>query len=294
MFIDLIILQLNCIRLKLLTTIEVLPLPCLLTLGLCVLSPSPNRSLLAFPGRSPGHIQLVDLTPPTISTSGQLPPQHRQNLPTNISLITAHENRLACLSINNVGTLLASASVHGTLVRVWDTRSCACLVELRRGMDKADIHSMAFSPPPPPPSASATLFPVEDMIAVISDKGTIHIFSLSALSHLPGTMERNKQSSLANPILGPLLPKYFKSRWGFGKAHVPIESKYEFFKLGWWGEGEGVVVIGRDGGWWKFTVPKGGQLMSAMKGGGGEGQQKVEGECKEIGYKRYLNVGRDG
>ena len=177
-------------------------------------------------------------------------------------------------------------------MRVWDTRTCACLVELRRGMDRADIHSMAFSPPPPPPSASATLSSVEDMIAVISDKGTIHIFSLSALSHIPGMTERNKQSSLANPILGPLLPKYFQSRWGFGKAHVPVESKSEFFKLGWWGEGEGVVVIGRDGGWWKFTVPRG-RLTSAMKGDG-DGQQQGEGDCKEIGYKRYPNVGRDG
>ena len=277
---------------KLPTTIEVIYLYSSLISGLCALSPSPTRSLLAFPGRSPGHIQLVELTPPALSSSGQLPPQHHQNLPTNISLITAHENRLACVATNHSGTLLASASVQGTLLRVWDTRSCACLVELRRGVDRADIHSIAFSPPPPPPSASATLSPVENMIAVISDKGTIHIFSLAALSPIPGTTERNKQSSFANPILGPLLPKYFQSRWGFGKARVPVESKYEFFKLGWWGEGEGVVVIGRDGGWWKFTVPKG-QLASAMKGGGTEGQQG-EGECKEIGYKRYLNVGRDG
>jgi hypothetical protein len=167
-------------------------------------------------------------------------------------------------------------------------------------MDRADIHSIAFSPPPPPPSASATLSPgTEDMIAVISDKGTIHIFSLAALSAHPGRpqQERNKQSSFANPILGPLLPKYFSSRWGFAKAHVPVESKFEQFKLGWWGEGEGVVVVGREGGWWKFSVPRavveGNTSTTSFKGGGGgiEGQQ---GHCKEMGYKRYLNVGRDG
>jgi len=137
------------------------------------------------------------------------------------------------------------------------------------------------------------------MIAVISDKGTIHIFSLAALSPHPG-QERNKQSSFANPILGPLLPKYFSSRWGFAKAHVPVESKFEQFKLGWWGEGEGVIVIGRDGGWWKFSVPRavaaaaevsGPNNSSRQSGGGDEGRQ---GHCQEIGYKRYLNVGRDG
>src|SRR5579859_5712426 len=169
--------------------------------GLCALSPSSTRSLLAFPGRSPGHIQLVDLTPPSISTSTSSlpssPPRH-QSLPTNISLITAHENRLAHLAINHAGTLLASASTHGTLLRIWDTRSCACLVELRRGMDKADIHCISFSPPLPPMSASQGLG--EDMIAAISDKGTIHIFSLASLSRTQGVTERNVQSSFANPI----------------------------------------------------------------------------------------------
>src|SRR5271155_2125964 len=167
MFIDSTILLINYIHLKLPTMIEVYSLNFLVEIiGLCALSPSPNRSLLAFPGRSPGHIHLVALTPPQLTSSGQLiPPQHHQNLPTNISLITAHENKLACLSINHAGTLLCSASTQGTLLRVWDTRSCACLVELRRGVDRADIHSIAFSPPQPPPSASFATQP-EDMIAV--------------------------------------------------------------------------------------------------------------------------------
>src|SRR5438477_248833 len=119
MFTGSVILLLNCIRSKPLITIGVFALQDALISGLCALSPFPTRSLLAFPGRSPGHIQLVDLTPPTMSSSGQLPPQHHQNLPTNISLITAHENRLACLATNHSGTLLASASVQGTLVRIW-------------------------------------------------------------------------------------------------------------------------------------------------------------------------------
>jgi hypothetical protein len=123
------------------------------------------------------------------------------------------------------------------------------------------------------------------MIAVISDKGTIHIFSLGALHRRGDAVERNKQSSLAlaTPILSPLLPKYFQSSWGFAKAHVPVESKDESFRLGWWGEGEGVIVIGRDGGWWKFSVPK----KNEEKDGN-------ESECKEIAYKRYFNVGREG
>jgi WD40 repeat protein len=273
MFTDLIIPLTNSTPSKQQTTTEVPKLSTYLTTGLCALSPSPTRSLLAFPGRSPGHIQLVDLTPPNTTTDTTPPHQH---LPTNISLITAHENRLACLAINNSGTLLASASTHGTLLRIWDTRSCACLTELRRGVDRATIHSIAFSPPGPPLSASSPpeTLAAENSVATISDKGTIHIFSLATLTS-PND-ERNKQSSLT-PLL-PLLPRYFQSRWGFAKGIVPVEGG-DVFRLGWWGEGEGVVVLGRSG-WWRFSVPK----------SFGEG----EGVCREVGYKRYLGIGSEG
>jgi len=70
-----------------------------------------------------------------------------------------------------------------------------------------------------------------------------------------------------------------------------MNEKEEWFKLGWWGEGEGVVVIGKCGGWWKFTVPKG-NGHGGEAGGGTSGQE--EEQCKEVGYKLYLNVGRVG
>ncbi|KAH6562586.1 hypothetical protein BASA60_011086 [Batrachochytrium salamandrivorans] len=64
------------------------------------------------------------------------------------------------------GTLVASASERGTLIRVFDCRSSALLNELRRGADYAEIYSIVFNT-------------LSTRICVASDKGTLHIFNLS-------------------------------------------------------------------------------------------------------------------
>lgn len=43
--------------------------------------------------------------------------------------ITAHQNSLACLSLNSNGTLLATSSEKGTLIRVYNTADCTLVRE---------------------------------------------------------------------------------------------------------------------------------------------------------------------
>jgi len=198
--------------------------------GLCCLSPR----RLAFPGRTTGHVQLVELS------SG------------NVSIIPAHSSAIRALALSSDGELLATASemvyppVHplkplssprltttkGTLIRVWATSNCARLAELRRGIDPATIFSLAFNP-------SAT------MLACTSDKSTLHIFDVpnpnrpsrptqqpTALAGVPGIpsaangapetaisttngSNRGKWGFLAKL---PMMPRVFKDVYSFASA----------------------------------------------------------------------------
>ena len=113
----------------------------------------------------------------------------------------------------------------GTLIRIFATSNTARIAELRRGVDHAIIYSIGISP-------DSTL------LAVTSDKSTLHIFDLPhpvAASHEFNTSARqynqtNSTASLGSNdesssqkwgILGkiPLLPRVFSDVYSFASAH---------------------------------------------------------------------------
>lgn len=54
--------------------------------------------------------------------------------------INAHRSDLICLAINQKGTMIATASSMGTLIRVFDTIKRQRVHELRRGSDNAFLY----------------------------------------------------------------------------------------------------------------------------------------------------------
>lgn len=116
-------------------------------LGLADLSVSGD--MLAFPGRTPGQIQLVNFATD------------------DVLIIPAHSSTLAAIAFSSDGKLVATASEKGTLLRVFSTTTGARVTELRRGLDPARVFSLRFSP-------SGT------MLACTSDKGTLHLYDVPA------------------------------------------------------------------------------------------------------------------
>lgn len=137
-------------------------------LGLVSLASAAGSSILAFPGRQPGQVQITRL-PALDSTLPAMPPPPSHD-PTSapypaVSVLLAHTSALAAISVTPDGRLLASASKQGTLVRIWDTQTSRLVKELRRGTDSAEIFSLSLRAD-------------GGAVAVSSDKGTVHVWDL--------------------------------------------------------------------------------------------------------------------
>eukprot|EP00814_Leptocylindrus_danicus_P000191 CAMPEP_0116020772 /NCGR_PEP_ID=MMETSP0321-20121206/9996_1 /TAXON_ID=163516 /ORGANISM="Leptocylindrus danicus var. danicus, Strain B650" /LENGTH=517 /DNA_ID=CAMNT_0003491527 /DNA_START=296 /DNA_END=1849 /DNA_ORIENTATION=- len=135
--------------------------------GLLALSPGSNTTL-ACPSIVRGHVRLE-----LYSTRKSL-------------LIEAHETELAALTLSMDGKLLGTASVKGTLIRVFDAQTGVKLHELRRGTERADIACIAFSTPIETATTSQTAASSSSSashhyqwLATCSNKGTAHVFSLA-------------------------------------------------------------------------------------------------------------------
>jgi autophagy-related protein 18 len=80
--------------------------------------------------------------------------------------IRAHQSAICCLALNNEGTLLATASEKGTIIRVFRIKDGEKLFEFRRGSLPAYIYHMSFN-------ATSSL------LCVSSATETVHIFKLA-------------------------------------------------------------------------------------------------------------------
>lgn len=189
--------------------------------GLCVLCPNSNTSLLAFPGRKVGQVQIVDLA------SSERPPV----------AISAHEANLAALALNPQGTQIATASEKGTLIRIFDTSSGHQLQELRRGANNANIFCINFN-------RDSTL------LCVSSDHGTIHVFSVGESTGGVSASGTSSPAMTEKKAKSSLLPKYFNSKCSFSKFQVPSGS-HCICSFGS-DPPNSVIVICADGSYYKF------------------------------------------
>ena len=82
--------------------------------------------------------------------------------------VRAHASALAALALNADGTMLATASVKGTVIRVTSLPAGTKMWSFRRGATSSVIQSLNFG--------AATFHP--PLLCVSSDKGTAHVFAI--------------------------------------------------------------------------------------------------------------------
>jgi autophagy-related protein 18 len=154
-------------NMKLLHTIETSPNPH----AICALSSSSENCYLAYP--------LPQKAAPTANnTPAHAPPSGSHVPPTSgdvllfdaskleaVNVVTAHRAPLSFVTLNSTGTLLATASDKGTIIRVFSVPKAEKLYQFRRGAMPSKIYSMSFN------STSS-------LLCVSSATETIHIFKL--------------------------------------------------------------------------------------------------------------------
>lgn len=91
-----------------------------------------------------------------------------------LNIVKAHKTELASISLNSTGTLFATASTKGTIIRIFNTITGNKIHEFRRGSYSALIHKLTFN------SNSS-------LIVATSDTETIHIFRLLSEEDLTGS-----------------------------------------------------------------------------------------------------------
>jgi WD40 repeat protein len=90
--------------------------------------------------------------------------------------INAANHPLTIIRFNREGSILATCSERGTLIRLFDSTSGATLSEFRRGMMPAVICSLAFSHD-------------AKMVTALSNKGTVHLFEVGTSPTQPAGEE---------------------------------------------------------------------------------------------------------
>ncbi|XP_004494924.2 autophagy-related protein 18a [Cicer arietinum] len=225
----------NFVDLKLLHQIETIANP----KGLCAVSHLSDSLVLACPGLHKGQIRVENFAQK------------------KTKFISAHDSRIGCFALTLDGRIIATASVRGTLIRIYDTDHGTLLQEVRRGANAAEIFSLAFSS-------------TAQWLAVSSDKGTVHVFSLKVNSGV-SEHEKSQSSSSSDAAVAPssssrsfikfkgVLPKYFNSEWSVARFHLHEGTQYTVaFGL----EKNTVIILGMDGSFYRcqFHPAHGGEM----------------------------------
>lgn len=113
-----------------------------------------------------------------------------------LSQFQAHKSDIAVIEFNRSGTLLATASKTGTVIRVFSTPAGELLHSFRRGSYPAQIYGIAFCP-------------MSEYLCVSSSSGTIHIFSIQKI--IPSTSSIFNQS----PLIASSLVTAGRALWSY-------------------------------------------------------------------------------
>lgn len=170
-------------------------------------------------------------------------------------VIDAHSHDIECIDMDYNGTVIASASKKGTIIRVFRLKDGSVLQEFRRGIDNAKIMSITLD-------VSGTL------LGLSSDSGTVHIYSInnpdvdskegSLAASSSAFSERSAGGSTALDINNKKSRfsflkkaiKYFDSEWS--SLQLKVDEKIVFVNFN--SDSSEILVYKSTGKFWKYDM----------------------------------------
>lgn len=137
----------NFVTLKLIEQVDTFPNP----RGLCALSQAekPISKIICLPAQEKGALKVLNYV---VDKSIDI-------------VIAAHDTEIGAIAVNPNGTLIASASQRGHIIKIYSTDGGEVVQELKRGNSKAEINSIIFHP-------------TSYILACTSTKSSIHLFEI--------------------------------------------------------------------------------------------------------------------
>jgi hypothetical protein len=200
-----------------------------------------NKLIIAFPIEAQGHVFVGNCSSNEVQEFSKIP---------------AHNSKIACISINKEGTLLATASNKGTLIRIFTTGGGVKFSEFRRGTKNVTMNCLSFDLN-------------NKFIGCISNVGTMHVFSIAGIMKVlnENSDEKNKKRFEEEPKNSKSLLGKIGGFFNLKNAYLESERNFARFKimeenslLGF-GNDNTFVVLTMDGKYYKaaYDPKKGGE-----------------------------------
>jgi hypothetical protein len=171
----------NIISMQTMKTVEII-----LTIdnpsGVGTISSAIDKYILSWPDLAKGKIAIKDFSElKSSSITFSVSSNDDNSLFKKKLSLKAHESGIAFLKLNNDGSKLATASIRGNIIRIFDTINGKIIQELKRGNGDSNIYSINFSYD-------------NNFIGLTSDHGTAHIFLLNKnIKEINNVLARSSQ-----------------------------------------------------------------------------------------------------
>lgn len=166
--------------------------------GLVALSSNSEQCFLLYPASEhTGHVQVYDC----------FSMQHR-------SVIEAHNSPLAYIAISYQGQYCATASVKGTIIRVFSLPEGNKLFTFKRGIAQAVIYNLMFSHN-------------NELLLACSSTGTIHVYDIThqKITQDSGWGNAIKQSLLSTASY--ILPEHYKDSLENSRSFITAKAHFQ-------------------------------------------------------------------